>query len=59
MSAGEKVANELLHAAAPDLLKAAQAAEAVLAKQNWRDDSTDPEAVALRMLRAAIAKATN
>ena len=41
-----------------DLLGAARAAEAVLARQKWREDSNDPEAVALRLLRAAIAKAT-
>lgn len=40
-----------------DLLAAARAAESVFARQKWRDDSPDPEAVALRMLRAAIARA--
>jgi hypothetical protein len=45
-------------AAAPELLDAAIAAEAVLARGKWVDGSTDPEAVALRGLRAAIAKAT-
>ncbi len=40
------------------LLDAARAAEAIFARQKWRDDSNDPEAVALRKLRAAIAAAT-
>lgn len=40
------------------LLDAAVAAEAVLAKGRWVEGSTDPEAVALFALRAAIAKAT-
>lgn len=39
------------------LLEAAQAAEAVLGRQKWLPGSTDPEAVALFKLRAAIAKA--
>jgi hypothetical protein len=39
------------------LLCAARAAEAIFARQKWREDSTDPEAVALRMLRRAIASA--
>lgn len=51
-------ANAILIAAAPELLEAAQAAESVLARQKWRPESTDPEAVALFGLRAAIAKAT-
>jgi hypothetical protein len=46
-----------LVAAAPDLLDAARLAEAVLARDQWRDDAPDPEAVALRALRAAIASA--
>ena len=40
------------------LLDAARAAEAIFAGQKWLPDSTDTEAVALRMLRAAIQKAT-
>jgi hypothetical protein len=47
-----------LIAASPDLLDAAQAAEAVLARGRWIEGSTDPEAIALAKLRAAIAKAT-
>lgn len=39
------------------LLAAAKIAEAVLAGQRWLDTSGDPEAVALRELRAAIAAA--
>jgi hypothetical protein len=39
------------------LLCAARAAEAIFALQKWREDSPDPEAVALRMLRRAIAVA--
>lgn len=39
------------------LLAAARAAEAVFAAQKWREDGLDPEAVALRLLRAAIASA--
>jgi hypothetical protein len=39
------------------LLCAARAAEAIFARQKWREDSTDPEAVALRMLRRAISGA--
>jgi hypothetical protein len=39
------------------LLCAARAAEAIFARQKWREDSSDPEAVALRMLRRAIAGA--
>lgn len=39
-----------------DLLHACRAAEAVLSKQGWSEDNhTDPEAVALWALRAAIA----
>jgi len=38
-----------------DLMIAARAAEAVFAKQRWNEGSIDPEAVALRMLRKAIA----
>lgn len=51
------MANTRLIAAAPDLLEAAQLAESVLARGKWLDTSPDPEAVALRALRAAIAKA--
>lgn len=39
------------------LLAAARLAEAVIARGKWLDTSSDPEAVALRALRAAIAKA--
>lgn len=54
----ENDANLALIAAAPQLLDAARAAEAVLARQGWLASSTDPEAVALGKLRAAIATAT-
>lgn len=54
----ESDANQLLIAACPDLLDAAIAAEATLAKGRWVKGSTDPEAVALYKLRDAIAKAT-
>lgn len=40
------------------LLDAARAAEAVLGRQKWLEGSTDPEAVALSKLRAAIATTT-
>lgn len=40
------------------LLDAARAAEAILGRQKWVEGSTDPEAVALFKLRAAVAKAT-
>lgn len=40
-----------------ELLAAAALAEAVLAKGRWVEDSADPEAVALRALRAAVARA--
>lgn len=53
----ESAANLALIAAAPELLEAARAAEAVLGRQKWCSGSTDPEAVALSKLRAAIAKA--
>lgn len=56
-SRAESNANLALIAAAPDLFDAAKAAEAVLAKQKCFEASTDPEAVALFKLRAAIAKA--
>jgi hypothetical protein len=58
MAAHMTPADARLIAAAPDLLHAARAAEAVLGRQKWIDSSTDPEAIALRMLRAAIALAT-
>lgn len=58
MSAEEAEANALLLAAAPELLAAAEAAKAILGRQKWLDTSTDPEALALRQLRAAIVKAT-
>lgn len=45
-------------AALPELVDAALAAEAVLARGHWLEGSPDPEAVALYKLRAAIAKAT-
>jgi hypothetical protein len=54
----EDKANRVLIAASPDLLDAARAAEAVLGLQKWLAGSTDPEAVALYKLRAAIAKVT-
>lgn len=54
----ETHANLALIAAAPQLLDAARAAEAVLARQGWLASSTDPEAVAIGKLRAAIATAT-
>jgi hypothetical protein len=41
------------------LFEAAKAAEAVLAAQKWRADSTDPEAIALRKLQAALLKAVD
>lgn len=44
--------------ALPELMNAALAAEAIFARQGWAPDGIDPKAVALRMLRAAIAKAT-
>ena len=47
----------LIHAA-PYLLAAARKAEAIFTRANWLDTGSDPEAVALRELRAAIAKAT-
>ncbi|AMR77640.1 hypothetical protein [Cupriavidus nantongensis] len=53
----ESNANLLLIQAAPDLVDAATAAEAVLAKGGWLESSTDPEAIALFKLRAALAKA--
>jgi hypothetical protein len=39
------------------LVKAAKAAEAVFARQGWLEASTDPEALALRELRAALSTA--
>lgn len=54
----EDQANRRLIATVPDLLDAAQAAEAIFTRQKWRADSPDPEAVAMCKLRAAIAKAT-
>lgn len=50
-------ANARLIAASPDLYAAAVLAEAVLACGKWVEGSTDPEAVALRALRAAIERA--
>lgn len=58
IASAELDADHLLIATAPELLEAAQAAEAVLGRQKWLVGSTDPEAVALFKLRAAIAKAT-
>lgn len=52
----EAEANAALLAAAPALLAAACSAEAILARGKWLDTSTGPEAVALRRLRAALAK---
>jgi hypothetical protein len=40
-----------------ELLVAARLAEAIFTRQKWSDGSNDPEAVALRMLRRAIAGA--
>lgn len=40
-----------------DLVAAAKAAEAILTKQKWLEGSTDPEAIALTKLRAALTKA--
>lgn len=42
-----------------ELLDAARKAEAIFARARWLDTGPDPEAVALRELRAAIAKATH
>lgn len=53
----ETEANAKVLAAAPDLLAAAKLAKAVLARGKWLETSTDPEAVALRALSAAIDKA--
>lgn len=53
----EGEANKRLIGAAPDLLQAARAACDVFSRQNWRPESKDPEAVTLRLLIAAIAKA--
>ncbi|CAB3783116.1 hypothetical protein LMG28688_01582 [Paraburkholderia caffeinitolerans] len=57
-TSAESNANQLLIAACPDLLDAAIAAEATLARGRWIEGSTDPEAIALFKLREAIAKAT-
>lgn len=57
-SLAEADANEHLIAAAPELLEAALAAAAIFSRQKWLPQGTDPEAVALRLLNAAIAKAT-
>lgn len=54
----ESDANQTLIASSPDLLDAAMAAEAVLAKGLWIEGSSDPESIALWKLRAAIEKAT-
>ncbi|CAG4887824.1 hypothetical protein [Paraburkholderia saeva] len=58
---GSNAFDEAIHAfavaARADLLEAANAAEAVLARGRWIEGSTDPEAVALFKLRTAIAKA--
>lgn len=53
------LANANVMAAGPELLAAARLAEAIFTKQKWLpvEGSTDPEAVALRELRAAIKKA--
>lgn len=54
----EDDANRALLAAAPDLFEAACAATRIFARQKWRLEGTDPEAVALAKLLAALAKAT-
>lgn len=56
--ARETLQQQTAAALAASLLDAAQAAEAVLARGRWIEGSTDPEAVALWKLRAAIAQAT-
>jgi hypothetical protein len=43
-------------AASRELLAVAQKCEAMLARQGWLPDGTDPESVLLRAARAAIAK---
>jgi threonine aldolase len=53
----ESDANQLLIQASPDLIDAAIAAEAVLARGRWIKGSTDPESIALYKLRDAIARA--
>lgn len=53
----ETEADARIGAALPELLDAAQAAEAILARGRWVEGSTDPEAVALWKLRAALNKA--
>ena len=45
-------------AASRELLAVAQKCEAMLTRQKWLPDGTDPEAVLLRLARAAIVKAT-
>ena len=44
-------------AASRELLAVAQKCEAMLTRQKWLPDGTDPEAVLLREARAAIVKA--
>lgn len=53
----ETEADARVGAALPELLDAALAAEAILARSRWVEGSTDPEAIALWMLRAALNKA--
>lgn len=50
-------ANAALIAAAPDLLAAAHLAADIFRRAKWLPGGTDPEAVALSALLAAIAKA--
>ena len=49
--------NARLASCALDLFEAAAAAEVVLSRGGWIEDSADPEAVALRKLRTATLKA--
>lgn len=56
-SLAEGDANLALIAAAPDLYDAADFAAAVLSKGRWIKGSTDPDAIALAKLLAALDKA--
>lgn len=53
----ETEADARVGAALPEPLETAQAAESILARGRWIEGSTDPEAVALWKLRAALNKA--